>query len=78
MYSISKNIFLEPWLCSVLEIRLIVLSGGKANRTGGNKGSGGRQGEAFKRVKDEHWVGSLKEGFDNNTYEVIVTVTEAV
>ena len=28
------------------------------------------QGEAFKRVKDDEWVGGLKNGFDDNTYEV--------
>lgn len=28
------------------------------------------QGEAFKRVQDDQWVGGLKKGFDDNTYEV--------
>lgn len=37
------------------------MSTGKKDRT---------QGEAFKRVKDEQWVGGLKQGFDDNTYAV--------
>ncbi|CAM9502858.1 unnamed protein product [Ectocarpus fasciculatus] len=50
--------------------------GGGDNANGGGstgkKSTGGKsrtQGEAFKRVQDEQWVGGLKKGFDDNTYE---------
>lgn len=59
--------------------------GGEANGDGGKastgkKSTGGKsrtQGEAFKRVQDEEWVGGLKKGFDDNTYEVCASVCSA-
>lgn len=48
-------------------------NGGAGGGSTGKKSTGGKsrtQGEAFKRVQDEQWVGGLKKGFDDNTYEV--------
>lgn len=45
----------------------------EANGGGGKSSTGKKarvQGDAFKRVQDENWVGGLKQGFDDNTYEV--------
>lgn len=54
---------------NVLKSRLLMIIDDDDTTSTGKK-KARAQGEAFKRVQDEQWVGSLKQGFDDNTYQV--------